>query len=597
MQKKSHEEGMSRRVFLGFGASAAVATVAAGASLASCAAPTEAPGTGTTLGEGVVASGPVTAVPSEFTPSFMIAPPAPAEIVEEKDCDVLVVGLGISGVAALKAAAEEGVRVIGIDKQRDFLVINDAGDFGVVNSQIQKTCGIEWAPKDVIVNQLSKDMCTRPSWDFLGYWYDHSGADFDWYIEGADFEILPTTWANKTTDKVNYIRPKCWPPLPGYDYRKEYFPYFHGTITTNPNANWAARTAYDAALALGAETIFSVWGEQLIVEGGTVKGAYVRTIDGNYLKINASSVVLATGDIGGDNEMREYYVPWAKEFTCYYYDVDAADAPANSGDGHKMGMWAGAHMELGPLAPMTHHMGRAMGINSYLQLNMNGKRFMNEDIPGQNIADQQSRQPGKTTWQIFDAKWPEQIAKMPEGHGYANHYLTEEEVSKLTTVLESGWSLKLLGIATDQSIAEGTDVIADSIEELAAGMGLPLETVTAEIERYNELCHKGVDEDFGKVSTRLFPVENPPYYAVKFDSAGMLVVMGGLECNSRLQPIDDDNNPIEGLYVCGNTQGGRFLVEYPVTVAGISLGTALTFGRMAGINAAGKNTIDAAAHA
>lgn len=528
----------------------------------------------------------------------MMAPNAPSDIKEEKDCDVLVIGLGISGLAALKAAAEAGASVIGIDKQKELCVIADAGDFGIVNSNIQKEIGIEWAPKSEIVNQLMKDMRYRANPDFLGYWYDHSGEDFDWYIEGSDYEILPSTWANKQTDKENYIRPKCFPPLEGYDYKKEYYPYFHGTITTNPNANWASKAAFDSAIAAGAETMFSTWAEQLITDdSGNVVGAYVRDIDDAFTKINAKAVCLCTGDIGGSQEMRDYYVPWADEFACVYYDNDAKGVVANTGDGHKMGMWAGAHMELGPLAPMTHHMGGAMGINSYLQLNMDGKRFMNEDIPGQNIADQMSRQPQKQSWQIFDSNWPEQIAAMPDGHGYANHYLTDEEAAQLTTVAESGWSLKLLGIATPSSIEEGADVKADSIEELAKGMGLPADIVQAEIDRYNELCHKGVDEDYGKVPTRLFPVENPPYYAIKFEAAGMLVVMGGLECNSKLQPLDDQGNPIGGLFVAGNCMGGRFLVEYPVTVAGISLGTALSFGRMAGTNAAGKQMIDAKSRA
>ena len=149
----------------------------------------------------------------------MTPPKAPTDIKEEKECDVLVIGLGISGLAALKAAAETGVHVIGIDKQSELCVIADAGDFGVVESRIQKELGIEWAPKSEIVNQLMKDMCYRPNPDFLGYWYDHSGEDFDWYIEGADYEVLPTTWANKQTDKTNYIRPKCFPPLEGYDYK------------------------------------------------------------------------------------------------------------------------------------------------------------------------------------------------------------------------------------------------------------------------------------------------------------------------------------------------------------------------------------------
>ena len=75
-----------------------------------------------------------------------------------------------------------------------------------------------------IVNELMKDMAFRPDPKFLGYWYDHSGEDFDWFIEGADYEVLPTTAANQTTDNPNYIRPKCFPALEGYDWKEEYYP-------------------------------------------------------------------------------------------------------------------------------------------------------------------------------------------------------------------------------------------------------------------------------------------------------------------------------------------------------------------------------------
>ena len=131
---------------------------------------------------------------------------------------------------------------------------------------------------------------------------------------------------------------------------------------------------------------------------------------------------------------------------------------------------------------------------------------------------------------------------------------------------------------------------ADTLEELAEIVGYTGEAKTnflAEVERYNELCHNGLDEDFGKMSKRMFPVENPPYYACKFGNAGMLVMFGGLECNHDLQVTADcTNDPIPGLYVAGNTMGRRLQVDYPVVVAGISLATALSFGRLAGKNAA-----------
>lgn len=131
-----------------------------------------------------------------------------------------------------------------------------------------------------IVNELMKDMAFRPDQKFLGYWYDHSGEDFDWFIEGADYEVLPTTAANQTTDNPNYIRPKCFPALEGYDWKEEYYPYFHGTITTNPNMQWACQAAQDAAAATGnVETMFGTWGEQLIKdESGAIADIYAELI-------------------------------------------------------------------------------------------------------------------------------------------------------------------------------------------------------------------------------------------------------------------------------------------------------------------------------
>ncbi len=221
---------------------------------------------------------------------------------------------------------------------------------------------------------------------------------------------------------------------------------------------------------------------------------------------------------------------------------------------------------------------------------------MNEDIPGQNIADQLSRVPVGTnplsgaedllSWQIFDSKWPDEIDKMPDGHGYVNHFIPADKAGDYATVL-AGFGLGY----TTQEMVEGTEglVVANTLEELAEQCNLPVDAVKASVERYNELCAAGHDADFGKDPRRLFPVSEPPFYAYPFGSAGMLVLMGGLEVNKKLQPLNAEGAPIEGLYATGNVQGGRYLVEYPVTVAGISLGTALSFGRLAGKNAAGAD--------
>ncbi|MDR0627507.1 MAG: FAD-binding protein [Bifidobacteriaceae bacterium] len=569
---------LSRRAFLG-GASAVAAT--AGLAACSPASPSDGGASGTGAKGGGAASG-------NGKPAFLSPPPPPTKIDAEESCEVLVIGMGLAGTAAAREATEAGKTVIIAEKQAEqgYTVVNMAGDFGVVGSQVQKDLGIEWAPKGEIVGQLQKDMTYRSTPALLNYWYDHSGADFDWFIEGADYEVLPSSAANKSTDKEFYLRPKCFPALEGYDYRTEYYPFFHGTITTNPNMQWACDNSREIAAAQGARTLFDAAGEQLITDdSGRVVGAYLKSSDGAYTKVNAKAVILATGDFGNNEEMREYYVPWTLEFQSHYPSLDPTGSPCNTGDGHRMGMWAGGEMELGPLAPMTHHMGGPLGVNAFLQLNLEGKRFMNEDIPGQNIADQLSRQPGRASWQIFDSKWPEQLLTQPTGHGYVNYFVPDDKIAEYETVL-AGFGL---GYTTRAMVEDFEGLLkADSVEELAALMELDPATVKAEVERYNGHCAAGYDEEFGKDKRRLHPVAEPPFYAFKFGTAGMLVQMGGLNTDLDMHVLGADGKPIPGLFTAGNNQGGRFLVEYPVTVAGLSLACALSFGRLAGKNAAAE---------
>lgn len=576
------KDGLSRRAFIGFGATAAAAAGVAGMSLTGCAPQ----GASDTTDKGSSADKGNNAASGE--PSFMKAPEVPTDIKETKECEVLIVGLGLSGVAAARAASEGGAKVLGVEKQAQLGTVGMAGDFGIYGSKIQEELGMELADKEEVLNQLMKDMVFRPKGEMLSYWYDHSGIDFDWFLEGTTYEVVPTTATPPSGPDVNYIRPKYYPVLEGYDRSKELYPFFNGSLTTLPSVGWCIDASAEIAQNNGAEFIFGVFAEQLIKdESDRVTGAYIRDTEHNYTQINASkAVILCCGDISGNREMLMYYAPWTDGISPFYPNLDVEGTIANTGDGQRMGMWAGGHMEKGPLAPMTHHMGGALGVDAFLQLNVRGERFMNEDIPGQNIQDQLCGQPEMRSFQIIDSKWPEQLSVQGTGHGYVNYFIPDSEADKWPAVVGEGLTANFTGYTTEKMFLDAVTYQADTIEELAEKMGLPVDTVVASIERYNELCHKGFDEDFGKPARRMFPVENPPYYACEFGDAGMLVCMGGLDCDMSCRVLDEEMNPIPGLYVAGNTMGGRYAVEYPVTEAGISLSTAVTFGRLAGVKAA-----------
>ena len=58
--------------------------------------------------------------------------------------------------------------------------------------------------------------------------------------------------------------------------------------------------------------------------------------------------------------------------------------------------------------------------------------------------------------------------------------------------------------------------------------------------------------------------------------------MGGLVTDDNARVLDDDSNPIPGLFAVGNVQGGRFVEDYPFTLSGASHAAALTYGYLTG---------------
>ncbi len=575
-ESNGSEQGLSRRAFLGLGATAAVAAGTAG--LAACAPQSASDGAGNGSGtSGATASG----------PSFLNAP-APideSKVTQTIDVDVCVVGLGLAGVCAFREAAEAGAKVYGIEKSSDLGF--RSGEFGTFGSKMHAELGIEQPETQEVVNELMRVMGNRPNARLLNYWIKNSGSDLDWYVGKTEFELLPNDSATPKDPTAPYVFPERFPVNSNYNWREENYPCFPGMFHLLPDHGWAMRSSFEAAKALGAEAIFETRAEQLIKEGDRVVGVYASTADG-YIRVNAKSgVVLSCGDMSSDEEMLTYYAPQALKYARFFTTMDRDGNLANTGDGHKMAMWAGAAMEDGPFAPMTHSLGtNSIGIDPFLMVNQDGFRFANEDVGAQELQNAIKREKGGVTYQIIDSKYPEQLAAMPQCFGGVTHYIPDEQYEQYAHAIEHFAA----GYSADRyfktEMEKGLIIQADTIEGLADAVQIPAANLKATIERYNELAHAGKDEDFSKVSSRLFPLENPPYYIIPFGDSGMLVVIGGIDCDVDLHALDAESEPIPGLYVAGNTQGGRFLVDYPVTVAGASHSMAMSFGRLAGRNAA-----------
>jgi fumarate reductase flavoprotein subunit len=468
-------------------------------------------------------------------------PPAPVparSIKETVATEVVVVGGGISGISAALSAAEAGAGVILIEKMPTYQ--NRGADNGFVGSRLQKKLGIE-INTDELILQLMKYAANKPDQRLLRLWAAWSGKCADWLLDMTDAAGLEVSISHH--------------PLPdSYDAASEYYPAYLSAHQFDQRK--MVGCLLDNAVRKGVDVRFNIRAEQLLREGnGRVTGVVAKNKDGDYIQFNAKkAVVLCTGDYSYNDDMMAKYCPPAAYL--------ASKLRTSTGDGHLMAMWAGAVMEPAPHAPMTHGFAGPLGNAPFLQVNTVGERFQNEDVPSQSYTNAVERQPGQVAWQVFDAGYPEELPAMGIGHGKINRADDEMQQAVKSVALQ-----------------------ADTIEELGEKMGVPVETFKATVARYNELARQGKDLDFGKRPDRLTTVEKPPYYAGK-GGYEMLVVMGGINVNTRLQPLDADWKVIPGLYAGGNVIGNRFAVDYPLICPGISHGMALTFGRIAGTNAA-----------
>ena len=90
----------------------------------------------------------------------------------------------------------------------------------------------------------------------------------------------------------------------------------------------------------------------------------------------------------------------------------------------------------------------------------------------------------------------------------------------------------------------------DTIRDLAEAMGIDPENMEASVNRYNDLCETGVDEDFLKGAEFLIPVKTGPFYAVRQDPS-VTNTIGGLDVDYDNAVVSKDGGIIPGLYCVG----------------------------------------------
>ena len=526
-----------------------------------------------------------------------------SKVAKTVDVDVAVVGCGIAGVAACRSVAEEGGLVAAFEKADGPQC--RSGEYAVINGKVQAKWGRDtWTREQIddIIDSHMVESTYRCKRSIMSKWAHNIGDAFDWWVEAnPDLYYAETTRSAIPDESAdNFIIPIFYPLPEHYDWKQERFPCYPTSVEFKPDQHVTVEANMQKAVDTGnVQTFYGCFVEKLIMEDGRCVGLYARdAATGEYIKCNASKgVILSTGDYSQNTKMLKHFCPEVIEnnIQCLFTNVDVEGNFTNQGDGIQLGMWAGAQVQQSH-APMIHHMGGGadlagvgvMGNAGFLNLDLNGKRFMNEDLPGQQLENQIELQKNRESWQIFDSNWPEQLPYMPAAHGgacYYEDYASEDEGPKNNTTYRNYKSPYQL----EAAVADGRAVKADTLEELVAKIypddTAAQQTALDSIQRYNELAKAGYDEDFHKPASRMWAVENGPFYADKFTTALLLVCIGGLESDEDCHTFDADRNVIPGLYVAGNIQGNRFATEYPIGLKGVSHSMAMYYGYVAGKNA------------
>ncbi len=501
---------------------------------------------------------------------------AESDIVETRECELLIVGAGNGGMSAAASAAELGMDFIIAEKGS--VVGQTRHWLGAVNSKYCEAAGVS-DDKGKLLNELvryASGKCDPRVWKV---WIDESASMIDWLDE-----LLTEAGMTCTLDSNNQD------PTGGTYYYIPFTEHYYSGNDAEGNKIVRNEVFERYINSLG----YNVSYETTLVkleqdETGRVTGGIFQTADG-YVRINASyGVLLTTGGYPANPAMCKALSPIIdRVVTLSYYNTN------DTGDGIKAAMWIGAQKDEDP-APMLFNRGLVkpgesagyvstegtgtfagqgkqynIGSQPFLKVARDGRRYGNESTPYDFDLNTAAEKEGGVFCQVFDNNAREDIARFNTIG--CSRQIQQQLAAKPDITLEEFFADK---------IEEGTILMADTIEELADKLGFEgdaKETFLAEVAHYNDLYDAQEDSDFGKEAYRLSELRNPPFFGGWYGGS-FLTTVDGLRINEEMQVLNTEDKVIEGLYAAGDCSGSLFGNNYPEYVVACACGRTVTFGR------------------
>ena len=472
----------------------------------------------------------------------------------ELDCDLAVVGAGISGMAAALAAAQHGAKVVVFEKSSSMggNALVSGGFLEYVNAPAELRAETNDGYNQIFqeILDFNREDGTDPAaieavqkqWD-------------DYYAEGntklfcsTEFQAMQLHMLEGNTfdyfdaytkdvaggvawlDEMNYP----WMPLcaiPGYNW-----PYFSNS-TEDVNGEGYFNLFEREMEGLDLQILFATPAEELIVENGKVTGAKGTCTDGTSYTVHAKDgVIIASGGYAENQEMlKEHDKMWNwDQLSTFHCDNNYG----HTGDGIRMAMDAGAAFEELPFNQMIFPFVDTVlfmtettvgTTNESLYVNKEGKRFCDESGSRTDMTVALMNQTDGVGFQVVD----HDSSMITDGHTHTN-------------------------MDVEYAIEKGILYRADTLEELADLMGVDKATFMQTVKDYNTMASTYEDPEFGRASFGPNALlDTPPFYASPRTWA-MHITLDGLAVDNEHRALDAAGKPIEGLYAVGEAAcGGR----------------------------------------
>lgn len=505
-----------------------------------------------------------------------------AAITETVDTDILIVGAGNGGMFAAAYAAANGLNFRVIEQNAN--VQDTRHWYGAVDSAAAKEAGEPATDKAKLLSEISRYASGKCDQRVVKTWINESAAMHDFMRSILEDKY---GWVCDFTSGSE----AAW-PTENAEHNTDYlFPVQEHNYMASESASGLARNELllQYIQELGYDVDFKTSLAKLEKNSeGRITGIIAQsTEDDHFIRYNANKgVLLACGGFPGNPYMMEQLDPLGTSVTtaCSY-------SPADKGYGIRAAVWAGANLDKeaapmlfdrGVVAPGvdggyvdsdTAFGGKAFpgkirqynpGTQPFLKVNRNGERFANESCPYNDIVYAAAHQPGRVYAQICDANILEDAKRF--------------HTIGCSAQTRNGGEKYIQG-KMDEAIEAGALFKCDTLDELADKMGFTgaaKDTFLATVERYNELYDKQNDEDFGKPAYRLSAIRTAPFYGCWL-GASLLTTEQGIAINEKGQALDNNNQPMEGLYITGDMSGSFFANNYPCLMAGVAMGRTLTF--------------------